>query len=581
LLHGAMLALGDAPMSERPLGGADAYSRLTQVLELQAGGWHRDTVSRSNAPFGEPRVWSRAFDLLLWPGAAALAPLTGFARGLHLWGVLLPPLLHAIALAALLWAAAPLARGPALLYLGLLFPFQVSVTAQFLAGRPDHHPLLGLLFVLVLGAALRLIAGAGYRLAVLAGLALAAALWVSVESLVLAAALLAGLAAAWAKGRARAADVLVVVLAAALAIAAALTVERPPAAWAALEYDRLSAVHLTLFMLLALAWFGLCAIERSGAWGDGHALRWFAVALGVALVGGLQYLLLPKFFAGPMADVAPVVRALNLERTAEYGAAIDPRGLAASLHLLLLYLSGPLAAALALPWLIARAGGRQRDGWLFIAFVGAVYLALALYQIRWGMYAALAALPACALLLVRLGDLAAEGAARAALRFAAFAILAVGLTVFGWMLRPDAGGTATISKQGRCDIAAISRLLMRQAPYADAPRTLINFPYDGPELLYRTHHRVVATPNHRNGAGLADAHDFFAAADADAARYIAMRRRVDLVLICADLARRPYYGAGGGEILWDRLRLETPPDWLRPVHLPAELGDWKLYEVRS
>lgn len=586
LIHGAMIFLSDAPLSERPLGGADAYSRLIQVGELESGGWHQDVVPRSNAPYGEPRVWSRIFDVVLWLGARALAPFLGFQAGLHVWGVLVAPVLHLATLAALFWAAAPLLRDEARLYLGLLFPFQVSITAQFLAGRPDHHPLLALLFVLVLGAGVRLLAGAGNRFAAVAGVGLALALWVSVEALILAAVLLVGLALAWYGRRLRAEVLAVLALSTTITLVPALMLERETGDWLAVEFDRVSVVHLLPFSLFALFWLALWIAERRGQIAAAAASRLLWLMIGALFVLGLQLVAFPKFFLGPMADVPPEVRWLNVARTSEYGPVIDTESLRRTVHLLLLYLGGAVIAAVALPLEIARSQGRARDAWAFLALAGAVYLGLALYQIRWGLYAELVALPVLAATLARLAAaiapwrLVAGMGVRASFKFTALLVVAVAPIAAGWWLRPQGAEAEAATRRERCDVAAIARFLMQAPPFSERPYRIVNFPYDGPELLYRTHHQVVATPNHRNGAGLLAARDFFAARKPEVARRIAEARGLELALICPSDREGSYYRPAGETAIWDRLRAGRPPEWLHRVTLPSELATgFLLYQV--
>lgn len=586
LMHGAMLFLADGPLAERPLGGADAYSRLTQVTEMERGGWYQDRVPRSNTPYGEPRVWSRAFDAVLWLGAHALTPFLGFRAGLHVWGVVLPPALHILTLLALFWAVRPLLGGEAYLYLGLLYPFQVSVTAEYLAARPDHHPLLGLLFVLVLGATLRLLAGAGRRSALIAGVAMAISLWVSVETLVLAAVVFVTLAVAWLGRRLRAESVATVALSLTMTLVPVLLLERAPATWLAVEYDRVSVAHLVLLALVSGVWLSLSLLERYSVVGTPAAGRMLWLLAGAALVFGLQYLFFAKFFRGPMVDIAPEVRRLNVGRTSEYGPAVDLASLRDTLHLLLLYLGGAAVAAAALPFLLARQREPWRDGWLFVALAGGVYLGLSLYQIRWGLYAELLALPVLAVLLQRLTAIAASWrlvagmGARASFKFTALLLLATAPIAVGWQLRPAADEADAKSDLRNCDVAALSRFLMQSPRFSGRPQRIMNFVYDGPELLYRTRHQVVATPNHRNGAGLLAAYAFFAAAEPETAHRIAEARSLDLVLLCPSEREGSYYRAAGEKVFWDRLRSGAPPAWLRSIALPAGVGgDFLIYQV--
>ncbi|MDP6706997.1 MAG: hypothetical protein QF893_11690 [Alphaproteobacteria bacterium] len=588
LIHVAILAVGRQPLAERGLSGPDSYTRMVQVGELwRSGEWHQATLPRSNTPFGEPRVWTRAFDIVLLAGALVMTPAVGFDTALHLWALLVGPLLHLAALAALLWAVAPLLGVEALVYLAVLFPFQVSVTAQFMSGRPDHHALQALLFVVLVGLGIRLLADVARRSVVaLAALAAAAALWVSVEGLLVVGLVFAALGLAW-TGRglavARRGLGFAALLAAALIVV--LAIERPPARWPAADYDRLSAVHLWLVVLVAGAWLVALAGE---AWARIVIPPGWRVVLAVALIGAVaaaMWLVFPAFFGGPMVAVPPEVLALWQQHISEFRPALDRASLANSLHLILVFLGPALPALLYLPFLVRRAEPSARRGWLLLGLAQAVYLPLSLYQLRWGIYAELLSLPIYARILQDLAAVLLRPAIAAPVRGLSKAALvllfALGPVSLGWLARPAPAPDVAGASVQFCDIRAVSAYLMRPDTYGDRPRRLLTYIFDGPELLYRTHHSVVATPDHANAEGIADTLAFFAAADPEAARTVAAKRGIELLLLCpAERESRQYLREGEASLL-ARLIAGAPPPWLAPMPLPGTLGDdYLLFEVR-
>ena len=72
-----------------------------------------------------PGFWTRCF----WAGAWLLEPFYGFRMGLHLWGVLISPVLLALALFALDWATIPILGRDARLFACLAFLLQPSIQA--------------------------------------------------------------------------------------------------------------------------------------------------------------------------------------------------------------------------------------------------------------------------------------------------------------------------------------------------------------------------------------------------------------------------------------------------------------------
>ena len=121
--------------------------------------------------------------------------------------------------------------------------------------------------------------------------------------------------------------------------------------------------------------------------------------------------------------------------------------------------------------------------------------------------------------------------------------------------------------------------------WSQSPQTILAYMDIGPELLYRTHHKVVGTPYHRNGDGIYDGHRMLATGDPETARALVEERGIDLVLLCRTPSERAFYadrdgnGNGNGN-LYQQLDRGLAPDWLQAVELPPALaGDALLYRV--
>ena len=181
-----LLALtGIVPVLDGSLADSDAYMRLSRVLHLHDGGaWFDPREPRVNPPAGHVQHWTRPLDGLLLAGAWLLEPLLGFARALHLWGVLISPVLLALAVIATAWAAAPALDRDTRLLACLVLLTQPSVLAYTSIGRPDHHILLLLLALSLIGLTARLAAAPhDRRAALLAGAIAGLAIWVSPEAM--------------------------------------------------------------------------------------------------------------------------------------------------------------------------------------------------------------------------------------------------------------------------------------------------------------------------------------------------------------------------------------------------------------
>jgi hypothetical protein len=602
LLIQALLALtGAVPVLDGTLGDADAYMRLSRVLELHdSGNWFDSRFPRINPPDGHVQHWTRPLDALLFAGAWLLQPFLGFGPALHLWGVLISPACLALTVVALDWAARPvLARSEGMLAC-LTLLLQPTVLAYSSLGRPDHHAPLLLLFVVLLGLTLRLFADPhGRRLAEAAGLVAALAIWLSPEALAFLAPSLASVGLVWLLGEAAmAAAIRRYLVALTLALATALLVERGTDGFWASENDRLSLIHLSLFGGLALVWTLIAAAERRRlAWGGALQAWWGApldsghprsaawpaligragVAAGGTLGVGLALIaLFPELRAGPLGQVDPLYAEVRLHRILEIQPLLSAgwldRELGPQLHRVFRLIGLAWLAVPFLVFLLIREHGDQRKKmWACIALTLATLLALTFYQVRWAIYTqALLVLPYSALL----GSLLRRAAVRVSPRAVPFCRTPLIVAGLLWPLLP-----ALLLPRANVEIAGQSCPIARIAPALEravgpAPRTIMAFADFGPEILYRTGYSVLSIPNHRPQPGFAATYRALTArADADA-RAILEDYRVDLILLCPSEVERSIFTPpdGGSGHLYERVVDGTPPGWLREVTLEAEEG---------
>jgi hypothetical protein len=167
--------------------------------------------------------------------------------------------------------------------------------------------------------------------------------------------------------------------------------------------------------------------------------------------------------------------------------------------------------------------------------------------------------------------------ARIVLRTGLMLGLLTGFIALGALL---SGPTKASTVRARCQLENAYALLGQPQGFGDRPRIVLAHFNHGPELLYRTPHSVVASPYHRNVAGLLDSDRIFGARDDAAARRLIDRRGVELVLLCPNGPALAQAAAKGGSTFVGRLSQGQVPAWLRPVQVPAELaGAFRLYEV--
>jgi hypothetical protein len=593
-----MMLRGDSPVSNHTLAGTDGYMRLMRVEALATtGDWFNGTVERANTPYGDTLHWTRPMDLLLLVGATPLIPVLGLKEALYWWGSVISPVLHWLMLLALFWAARPLFPRSGLVYLGVVSLTQPALLSYFSAGRPDHHGLIALLFVLLLGFGLRLVGPTDKsdkademlrKTALLAGMTGGLGLWVSVEFLLPLALLLIALGLGWLKFRAHYAKAgslfstgIVVVT------GLALVTERPPGDWLAVEYDRISVVHLAVFAAILAFWRVVQTMDSQGLT-EKPENRLTVGLFGTLFVLTAIYALYPLFFAGPYATVDSRVVELWFNNTAEVRSLISTDNLLKSLREFL-FLLGPVL--LAGPWLVylLRHDHERHRQWILVALCILVFVPLSLFQARWSTYAELMLiLPYTSLILALLQRLdrgqvptdkslqVVRAAARAAV-VAGMSVLFLLLTVVIYKLedRPD-------RKTASCSLSDMSEYLAETSSRNDKPRRIMSLVSYGPEILYRSRHSVVGTPYQRNTKGILDSVDFFATTDADTAFEILQGRGVDTVLLCTRAREKAWYLSlkTDADTMFEQLTGSSFPDWLAPVKLPEKLADFRLFDVK-
>lgn len=559
----------------------DSYTRLIRVLELLNGAdWYDQPFSRANAPHGHTLHWTRPFDALLIIGTGLLTPFFGLERALHWAGVFISPVLYLGIVAALVWGLAPVMERPARAFAALLLAFQPPVAIYLFPGRADHHGLILLLFTLLLGCAMRFFdeKRCSPTLCVLAGVVGGLGLWVSVEFLVALFLTLGVLVAGWCFAGSRfSRHGIYMAFGLVAALTAALLTEQPPARLFEPVFDRISFVHWTLGAA-ALAFFAaLMLYDRSVLAGYGVAARCMAVLLGAGTFTGLFWLVYPQLFQDPLLSYDP--RLSFLGQISELKPVIDANE--PSFGRIFTYLGGAFVALLLCFRLVVKqARGESWPIWLMLTVILGVYGVLTAHQVRWGIYLGVLATPA----LAELANSVAERLDRRGSRLRRLCAYGLFLCLLGPL--PLLAGQQVYAWENpsrskpvpsTCSLGSLSPFLNDPTGYGGRPRTILTHIYFGPELLYRTPHRVIATPYHRNAAGILGALAIENATDPEDAYRMLIAREVDLILLCWRPKERP---APGGTNFYDQILNNQLPEWLRKVPLPPGVDKpFRLFAV--
>jgi hypothetical protein len=605
---------------DHSLRDTDAYTWLNRVTHLaQTGAWFDHVYPRINPPEGHVQHWTRPLDLLLLGGGALWGTVLGFDRGLYYWALVLPPLMHLAALIVLVWAAQPLVRRDLLPRAGiptllLVFVAQLGAYEPFLLGRPDHHALVGLLFLAYLGFLLRLLLDSRNlaQSAIGLGLVGALAVWVNVEALVFVVLGLFALGLSWLfgndrLGRVNAIHGLTVFGAAVIA----WLVQWGPGALQVSEMDTLSIPHVGVFGLAALFWIFLWWSSRAGLASDLPHRVVLAAAGGLVVLSG-THLMFPQFFGDPLHGVDSLYRETRLDIIGELQPLLaSDEGAWRTARRVVMFASAAMAALLYLVLRLIRAADRdQRILCGTLAALVGFYLYMAFQQRRWTDYVAISATIPFSLLALSAIARLPRRAPRWTLTLARPLVL-VGLVFgpiflaaalgsrasnqtrfdFAELVRWDASDTrATVTipaardpARQACDLARVAEVL-EDPIWFPLPELVLAYADHGPELLYRTRHAVLAIPNHRPQPGYAFTWHVLTDTDVDRASAALRGRDVGAVLLCAsDLAAGFYpmrhvensflrYLAKGGIPYGYELHAATPY-W----RLYRRAGSWWLW----
>lgn len=575
----------------------DCYMRLVRVEHWAATNeWFANTIPQSNAPFGESQHWSRPLDILLLLGAKFFQPLLGFEHALLIWGILLSPLLQGLAAVILAWGMIPCMARHDRFRLLLLFTTQIAVLLPFLGGRPDHHSLLSLLFVLDIALLVRLARQKTSHLwyARVLGLSLALAMWVSIESLTVMAMTLLVLGVWWAyEKNSRVGEVAFTTFIWALTgCLLSLALDRPAQVFFIFQPDRLSFQHVELVALLTAGTFVMRAISFFHL---PKGLFRLAAGGGIALlITAAIYLCVPMLLHSPYSLVKVEVVKNWLNNVAEVQPIAQPTRHGAFLFLLCL---NPLL--LVLPWMVIRLSHPKNRGrfLMMLTAVGlVVFLPLSFFQVRWIAYAGL-------LLIFPLNLILSEAMSWVTVKFQGFTrslVRAFLVTSFLFVFLAIAIGSNvllsnqetpsplppipnTTQKEKPVPPARLTELcdwlLAHHSELPERPRFL-NFIDDGPELLYRTKWEVIATPYHRNSQGIYDTYKIFSSEKGSPeAEGLLRTRSANLILLKKSGGEAQLYSSSA-KSLYRSLADESPPLWAKEIRLPDDLQkNYRLYRI--
>ena len=504
----------------------DDYMRLVRARSLLEKGPHVVRVmSDVNPPAGVNMHWTSPVDYLMAAGGLIARPFVSAGDALMIGAAWVPPILGFVYICIMMGLLARTAGQPAAVIGGLLIALTPAWHRTFAFGRPDHHCLLDLLFLLSLSG---LAPGPRWsfpsnRAILVSGGAIGLAIWVSVQAMLIWVAILVGLlaaswvgpaesTAAWSRIRRTWA------ISAAAVVAIGHIVENAPHFNAA-ALDKISLAHVmfaTLPALMPLPGKPFLTTRASPARPSVLALLPFAIAcVGCAAwlyaIRGelLQHMSDPRTFQWHMmlAEFHP----LYVHAGGQWSLG--------KLHASLGYLPYVLPLLL-IPF--TRDTSLPRPFRITCGLFAPVITMLAVIQLRWLDHFNLFVVPVVAIGLYRIGQ-ASIHPPRRGLMAACVALGALTLPAIKTIVsRTPAGQQASRQLLDRtAHVARVIRDYDRRTP-PPGPGTIMTDEADGPPLLYETRRPIIAAPYHRDLPGILESAAFFSERDPAEAR-----RRLD------------------------------------------------------
>jgi hypothetical protein len=582
LLAATMILINFKLIAMMRFGDPDDALRLLQVRDLLAGqSWFDVHQYRVAAPEGVPMHWSRLVDIPIAAMILLLRPLLGMAAAEQVTAVVVPLLTLLCAMALIGRLAARWFNDEVVALSGLMIGLSPPVLCQFTPLRIDHH---GWQIVLALAALNGLHARDPRRGGLVIGLSLAALLAISIEGLPLTA-LFLGICVLRGLRNPTSRFDWFAVASGSLALGSAAIFLGTRGTYDLITHcDALSPVHLAMLGWVALGAAALRLAAPRSLPGQIGALALIGAG-SVAILFGIA----PECRGGAFVMLDPLVKRYWYDGVQEgmpFWHTSPP--LAAAI------LAGPLVGLIGALWIWRGTRDAQsRMLWCdhLLLLAGAWLIGLVVARAS-ATALVFAAVPAAALILhgvYRLRSIAILP--RLGGYVVVISLLAPGLPVVLAMAAVSPPAANANAKGGKLEksVAGVTlgALSISQCRYDVAGRALDRLPAVdlfapldiGPDLIVRSHDRVVATGHHRGASGM---HDVIAAfmAPAEQAHALIRKRHAALVVVCPDIYEPSVYAARAPKGLMADLLKDRPPHWLQPVDIApgSHIKFWRVVD---
>jgi len=571
--------------------GTDPYMRLVRVEELNDSfDWFDSVIERSNAPFGDELHWTRALDIILFALAKGLSLFFSFPKALQYAGIILSPAFGVIAVILLIWMSKPVIKDKNISLIFLIFLSQPIFTEIFGFGRPDHHSLLLLSFIAVIGCMLRVVQPEVKKNALLLiCLMMAYSMVISVESIMLVVLVFLVMSVLWilygmtylnrSIKIAGWLTILTVIL---------LLIEKPIHELSAVENDKISIVYITFFLIITAIFYftklfftRFYLINHDGDKESKIRIMRCLYLLFIGTIGAtLMIVLFPDFIKGPFSGVNPAIKPIWLDFVKE----VQPL-LNLSLNgigKLLIYFGIPTLSGLYLLFNLFNKKDDNNHGHIFL-FIGMIlYGMLSLYQIRWIGYLQMIALMPSVLVFDYIIRKVIHGKSIKLipiLRSITIVVLLFGFSFTGitLMMISDSETRVALSTNA---LEELCDWMVENEVELGERKTILTFLDFGPELLYRTTHSVISSPYHRNDEGILFSYNIMNLDEEADIQASLKARSVDWILLAPNSTERAFYHYDNNtESFYGMLLNQQLPLWIKEIELPKEHEEFRLFLV--
>lgn len=552
----------------------DTYMRLVRVEQLvETGDWYDSTIYRNNYPYGDTLHWTRPLDVLLIAGGAPLIPWLGLKDALLKFGIVFSPIIGIFSLLALIWTTKPVMSKKTQNLLLLIFIAQPLLFQIFMFGRPDHHSLLVLLFILLVGSLTHMFTKTNWeKYSILAGFFAAISTWISTEAIFSVIMVYLALVFLWVLNKEKYTLMLREFSFSLLIFTSLfLLIERPVTDFiSAVEYDKISIVYVFVYFTGAVYSLFLSRINSKNT---KTRLMW-AIILLIPAAAAI-WLVYPLFFHGPMVLVNPDIVPIWLSKVSE----VQPLH-RSGYYFLVTYLGSAGLVLFYGFYLWKKKEYKQISKPLLLYFIGfLIFSALTFYQVRMAY---------CGLVLITivlafmLNNVIAwitkfPSSLLPLWRSGVILLFILGFPLLGMAL------TISLAEESNDESPPLPALCQYLNDYSqtepDVETVLAPIDY-GPQILYRTDYNIISAPYHRNDSGMLFTEEVMTSNDMGKIEEMLKKRKIDLIVI--PLQINEFDTIDNPSVFFERLKRNQVPDWLTKLKLPEELEDTTaIYRVNS